>query len=60
MSFLLTFWLDGSQIGQLNGLGQSLNLVAFKCGFYDIDCVSKFFNIWGLSFVKILIKYKMV
>jgi hypothetical protein len=47
MSFLLSFWLDGSQIGHLNGLGQSLNLVAFKCGFYDIGCVSNFFNIQG-------------
>jgi exosortase/archaeosortase len=48
MSFLLSFWLDGSQIGHLNGLGQSLNLVAFKCGFYDIDCVSNFFKHMGL------------
>lgn len=60
MSFLLSFWLDGSQVRHLNVPGQSLNLVAFKCVSYDIDCVSKFFNIWGLSFVKILIKYKMV
>jgi hypothetical protein len=42
MSFLLCLWLDGSQIGHLNGLGLSLNLIAFKCGF-DIDCVSNFF-----------------
>jgi hypothetical protein len=60
MSFLLSFWLDGSQIGHLNGLGQSLNLVAFKCGFYDIGCVSNFFNIQGWSFFKILTKYKMI
>jgi len=39
ISLLLSLWLDDSQLVHLNVLGKGLNLIAFKYGFYNFDCI---------------------
>jgi hypothetical protein len=38
ISLLLSLWLDDPQLVHLSVLGEGLNLIAFKYGFYNFDC----------------------